>query len=604
MRRVLASAALTAAKSINTRLAIEPFLTDMPDTLGFGLDLSGTKIPGKISGLTSELRHASFSRLWRAFMTARVLIAVVLLLLQGFIYFLASTADHWSIAVSLGYLCATLAVRLLSKPRPPNSVFGLQWLLTIGIDVLAFTTLNFLQSSAIFYTPLFALPVLLASVLGPILLALGTAAAVTIFLLADAWWLSTQIAGDASGKFLQAGLSGTGFFAVALLANQLSLRLAREEQMSSTSQAVARTQTAVNELVVESLTDGVLVIDANGIVRSANPAARRLLAARNVARMAPFVLATEAAWQPLVEAMRRTMTERQPLELDVTLLHAGSSARRLRVRTRLTGGQASQGDELCVMFLEDLRELEARVRVEKMAAMGRMSAAVAHEIRNPLAAISQANALLDEDLQDAAQKRLSEMVQQNVQRLSKIVDDILNISRAQSQVPDKLGLALALDETALRIASDWIGQTSSASLVYMSFNANTSAVVFDADHLRRVLINLLDNALRYVSPSAQAIQIETTHAAGGVARLTVWSNGEPLEETVKAHLFEPFFSSESRSSGLGLYICRELCERYGATIGYRRVARRLTTGNEFFVIFQPAGRDTATSLLQHDDLFS
>ena len=548
----------------------------------------------KPSDVGEQRKHASFGRLWRAFMSARVVIALVLLSLQSFIYFLGNSIDRWSLAVCIGYLFATLAVRIFSSPRPPSNVFGVQWLSTIGVDVLAFTALNFLQSSAIFYTPLFALPVLLASVLGPMLLALGTAATVTIFLLADAWWLSAHIPGDSAGRFLQAGLSGTGFFAVALLANQLALRLAREEQTARASQAVARTQTAVNELVVEALTDGVLVIDSNGIVRSANPAARRLLATRNIARVAPFVLATDAAWQPLVEIMRKTITDREPLEVDVTLLHADRNARSLRVRTRLVGAQGSADGALCVMFLEDLRELEAQVRVEKMAAMGRMSAAVAHEIRNPLAAISQANALLDEDLVDPGQKRLAAMVQQNVQRLSKIVDDILNVSRAQESLPEQFGLALSLDDLTARVAADWIGQTASANLVYISLGARTSEIVFDPEHLRRVLVNLLDNALRYVSPSAQAIQIETQQPPGGAARLTVWSNGDPLEETVKSHLFEPFFSSESRSSGLGLYICRELCERYGATIGYQRIARRLVQGNEFFVIFKSAGSSVAS----------
>ena len=560
-------------------------------------DLQGSwhsSVERKPSDVGEQRKHASFGRLWRAFMSARVVIALVLLSLQSFIYFLGNSIDRWSLAVCIGYLFATLAVRIFSSPRPPSNVFGVQWLSTIGVDVLAFTALNFLQSSAIFYTPLFALPVLLASVLGPMLLALGTAATVTIFLLADAWWLSAHIPGDSAGRFLQAGLSGTGFFAVALLANQLALRLAREEQTARASQAVARTQTAVNELVVEALTDGVLVIDSNGIVRSANPAARRLLATRNIARVAPFVLATDAAWQPLVEIMRKTITDREPLEVDVTLLHADRNARSLRVRTRLVGAQGSADGALCVMFLEDLRELEAQVRVEKMAAMGRMSAAVAHEIRNPLAAISQANALLDEDLVDPGQKRLAAMVQQNVQRLSKIVDDILNVSRAQESLPEQFGLALSLDDLTARIAADWIGQTASANLVYISLGARTSEIVFDPEHLRRVLVNLLDNALRYVSPSAQAIQIETQQPPGGAARLTVWSNGDPLEETVKSHLFEPFFSSESRSSGLGLYICRELCERYGATIGYQRIARRLVQGNEFFVIFKSAGSSVAS----------
>jgi two-component system, NtrC family, sensor histidine kinase PilS len=594
------SAARIAAKRTSCRLVINSITAAMPNALDSLLD----QPPRVGTSVRNELKLVSFRRLWRAFMTARVLIAVMLLLLQGFLHFLGNTSDRISVAVCIGYLCATIAVRLFSKPRPPSNVFGLQWLLTIGVDVIAFTALNSLQSSAIYYTPLFALPVLLASVLGPILLALGTAATVTIFLLTDAWWLSTQISGESAGRFLQAGLSGSGFFAVALLANQLAIRLAKEEQTAAASQAVARTQTAVNELVVEALTHGVLVIDADGIVHSANPAACRLLSTREIGKVPPFVLATEAAWQPLVEVMRKTVAGNQSQESDVTLLHAGRSVRRLRVRTRIASADGNSGGALCVMFLEDLRELEARIRAEKVAAMGRMSAAVAHEIRNPLAAISQANALLDEDLSDPGQKRLTDMVQQNVQRLAKIVDDVLNISPAQASEPEQFGLALWLDDTVSRIAADWTGQTGSANLVYRSFHAGTSQVVFDPEHLRRVLVNLLDNARRYVTSSHHAIQIETQHWPGSPARVTVWSNGGPIEESVESHLFEPFFSSESRSSGLGLYICRELCERYGATIGYQRTARRLMQGNEFFVIFKSADLSADTDAYHSNDLFT
>ena len=90
--------------------------------------------------------------------------------------------------------------------------------------------------------------------------------------------------------------------------------------------------------------------------------------------------------------------------------------------------------------------------------------------------------------------------------------------------------------------------------------------------------------------------------APGQARLGVWSNGQPLEETVERHLFEPFFSAESRSSGLGLYICRELCERYGALIGYQRVQREGTEGNEFFIMFRPASMRMSTELSYLDSV--
>jgi len=134
--------------------------------------------------------RGSFSRLWRAFMSARVTIASVLVVMQAFVYALGSVSDRWSIAISLAYLLATAGTRLWARPAPPSSSFDAQWVSTIGLDVLVFSALNFLQLSGINYTPLFTLPVLLASVLGPISLALGTAAAVALLLLADAWWMS------------------------------------------------------------------------------------------------------------------------------------------------------------------------------------------------------------------------------------------------------------------------------------------------------------------------------------------------------------------------------------------------------------------------------
>jgi len=396
-----------------------------------------------------EAGNPSFNRLWRVFMTARVGIAAVLVVLQAFIYALGSSTNRAAVAVCISYLFATLAVRVWARPRPPRRAFDMQWLLTIGVDVLAFSALDFLQSGVMNYTPLFALPVLLSSVLGPILLAFGTAATVTLLLMADAWWISQQSLGDFNARFLQAALNGSGFFLVALLANQLALRLSREERRALSSQSAARMQVQVNELVIDALTDGVLVVDAHGVVHSANPASMRLLAPEGATRSAPFVLDSEIAWQPLTELAHMTFELRGQQQAEVSLEYPSRHARRLLVRTRLAASRDGSREGLCVMFLEDLRELEARVRTEKMAAMGRMSAAVAHEIRNPLAAITQANALLEEDLQAPAQRQLTGMVRQNAQRLARIVDEILNIARVQEQAPQGQTRAVLLDEVLI-----------------------------------------------------------------------------------------------------------------------------------------------------------
>jgi two-component system sensor histidine kinase PilS (NtrC family) len=395
-----------------------------------------------------------------------------------------------------------------------------------------------------------------------------------------------------ASHFLQAGLAGIGLFIVAYLTHQLATRLVREELRARRSGLAVRIQTHVNELVIESLTDGVLVADAKGVVRAANPAARGLLGAGTPAPMAPFVLDSKPAWRAVAELARLTFRQRGDQIADLVIEHAGQYACRVRARTRLTATHDDEVESLCVMFLQDLREMEARLRTEKLAAMGRMSAAVAHEIRNPLAAITQANALLNEDLIEPAQRRLGLMVAQNAQRLSRIVEDVLDVSRAQQKSDLSLPASLNLDATVQDICMDWARHASSGRTIGLALKAAHMQVAFDADHLRRVLVNLLDNAFRYASHVPESLQVSTHSPTPGQARLEVWSDSSPLEPSVERHLFEPFFSSESRSSGLGLYICRELCERHGALIGYERNRRGNgggeREGNAFFVVFRSA----------------
>lgn len=530
------------------------------------------------------------SRLWRGFMTARVTIGLVLLLLQGVLYGLGQVGNLWLLVVCFAYFASALVVRIGFRPRRLGRTFDLQWVAVIGVDVLVFATLQFLHGSSINYTPLFALPVLLASVLGSLLLAMGTAAGVTLMLLLQALRLSLQTHGDVTPHFIQSALTGAGSFVIAFLSHQLSTRLASEGQRARRSQSAARIQQQVNDLVIESLNDGILVVDARGTVHAANPAARQLLQSdTQLLNKIPFTLNDEPAWQPLIDLTQQSFAYRGIQQADVNIQHAGQGPRHIRVRTRLTATRGGGAKNLCVVFLQDQREMEARMRTEKLASMGRMSAAMAHEIRNPLAAIVQANALLEEDLSDPRLTQLTGLVQQNARRLERIVEDILDISRVnkRGQVQTQPPETLVLDETVTRICLDWAQQTQSQPLLHLDLAAAPLSVDFAPDHLRRVLVNLLDNARRYASGQAGSIQVFTQTSARGEVSLTVWSDGPPMEPSVERHLFEPFFSSESRSSGLGLFICRELCERHGAAIAFHRVQRMARgtpmDGNEFFV---------------------
>jgi two-component system sensor histidine kinase PilS (NtrC family) len=533
-------------------------------------------------------------RLWQTLVASRVLLGLVLVSLQAALLVSGSVQDRSPIWISLTYLLATLLTRLFTKPRRLGSTFSRSWITLVGTDVIAFFALQWLQSSPgnnINYTPLFALPILVASVLGSLRLALGTAAGITMLLLGATAWAYLHNPHDATSSIVQAALSGAGYLAIAFLASQLSTRLVSEGQRARLNQLAARVQQQVNELVIESLADGVLVVDHKGIVRSANPSARRMLGTRLPLHASVFDLKGESGWQPLVNLMRLSVGTASDQENDVTIHHAGSGPRRLHIRTRLASPHGRDGESICVMFLQDQRELEAKMRTEKLASMGRMSTAVAHEIRNPLAAISQANALLEEDIADPRHTRLLAMVSQNAKRLDKIVDDILKVARIQPHEGNGPQQVIRIDDVCRRFCGDWTSQHGNEGLVQLNLQAQDCTVHFDTEHLRRVLVNLLDNAKRHASGNLASLQVGTCLNESGSMTLWVWSDGPPMDQSVERHLFEPFFSSESRSSGLGLYICRELCASHNATIMYQRNTRMAnllpSEGNEFVITFVP-----------------
>jgi two-component system sensor histidine kinase PilS (NtrC family) len=539
--------------------------------------------------------QTAFDRIYRVFLGARAALGIALIVTVVVAGLFGGRATLPVAIVSVAYAAHALSMWLLPRykravlPQELARMGGRQWLMTIGADIVAFTALHLLSPSSSFnYVALLVLPVLMAGVLTPRVQALATSAGVALALLGSAW-LAVLRGGDATTMMTQAGLAGSGLFVITMLAGELAGRLAREELTAKGSLELARQQAQLNRLVIEEMQDGVLVVDRRGRVRAANPAARRLLAPSGMCRPAPFQLRGVEAWASLVKTVDRAFVDAVWPEAgrDVLLEFEPGETRTLRVRIRFTRRHDEQAsEEFCVLLLEDVRNMQARTRQEKLAAMGRVSAGIAHEIRNPLAAIAQANALLSEDATSPSQRQLTQMVNDNVERLKRIVDDVMAVA------PGVTADGKVIDVGAL-VSAALAGWAQGAGVpldekgaVRVQLPSEPLGAAFDPDHLRRVLINLLDNGYRHSSKQPGSVQVRVSAPDDDVVRLCVASDGPPIPPDVERYLFEPFFSTRSRGTGLGLYICRELCERYGASIDYRLRTPGDSTRNEFNVVMQ------------------
>jgi two-component system sensor histidine kinase PilS (NtrC family) len=544
--------------------------------------------------------RASFFRIYRLFLGARATLAVLLLSLIIGSWAFGNRPPLWMLLMAASYAVVTVTLWGWPSQRHPRfpdqqALRPKQALATVGLDLVFFALMHYLTGNSVNSQALLVLPVLMASVLMPRIMGLGVAAAATINLLAAAFVQAGD--GTLTNLMTQAGLTGFGLFVIAALASELSTRLAKEERSARGSLELARQQAQLNRLVIEEMSEGVMVVDRQGRVRTANPAARRLLSAQGLVPPAPFQLRGVPAWQSLIRAVEQALGNPQRAEdgQEIKLQFDDQSQRDLRLRVRFTKGRESRtSEDMCVMLLEDLRAVRARQRQDKLAAMGRMSAGIAHEIRNPLAAIAQANALLAEDAATATQKKLTQLVTDNVSRLKHIVDDILAVApgvRPQAPAIDPI-------ETIVAICNDWRSTHGLTSGEDSVLDIDTSGcqraptypqlkIRFEPDHLQRILVNLLDNAARYNTgePGAIAVALRWMPSGDqtGMLMISVSNDGDAVSVDTERSLFEPFFSTRSRGTGLGLYICRELCERHGASIDYRLHPPPVRHRNEFFV---------------------
>lgn len=382
------------------------------------------------------------------------------------------------------------------------------------------------------------------------------AAVSALALLLETGWRSLR--GDVGdGAFVQAGLAGAALLATAAIVGWLAAQLARQERLSWRRGEDLRNQLAVTEAVIGELPEGIVVLDALGAPRAINQSAREMLGGD-----APGAREVPAASFVAVRAALGLVDATAPLESGELLVPTvGGGVRRLRARRV---GVPEGGSDV-VVVLEDLGRLEALAQQMKLASMGRLSASIAHEIRNPLSAIRHANGLLAEQIDAPRLRRLASIVEDNSVRIDRIIEDVLSIARRAPATPESIPVA----PFVARVADELLAQTGADPGRVECRIGGDAPIWFDAGHLRQILLNLLGNALRHASGAPGAVRVEWTPEVSGRWVLVVADDGPGVAPAARTHLFEPFFTTERRGTGLGLHLARELCAANGASIRYR-----------------------------------
>ena len=389
--------------------------------------------------------------------------------------------------------------------------------------------------------------------------ATAAAALATIAVLSDSTYQLQQGLIDANGM-LSAGLLGSLIFLISLLLQQIARKMATIEELADAAATQVATLEELNEQVIAHMTTGVCRVSADNHVTAINQAAAQLLDLPGTGTSIPVGQLNST----LAEHIHRWQSGQHTIARPFKVHPEGKPLLPELVRI------GHDFDPETLLFVEDYTPITEAAQTLKLNALGKLTASIAHEIRNPLAAISHASQLMDDSIHDPSEHRaLRDIIFTNTQRVNEIIENVLQLSRRQESRQEPLDLLAWLRLFVPEYAQ---GQTH-PNCVNLSAPAPVGRIVFDPGNLRRVLTNLLDNAIRHAGEHTGQFTVTlslTKDELTNRAHMDVIDAGAGVPETLLDRLFEPFFTTSPNGSGLGLYLCRELCENNGATLTYDR----------------------------------
>ena len=312
----------------------------------------------------------------------------------------------------------------------------------------------------------------------------------------------------------------------------------------------------VNALIIRDMADGVLVVDEAGIIRNRNSQADRLLDREEFpmgnARLQEFAPALAEVWQ---EWFSRNGPANATLQLT-------DPTRTLSVRFASVSPQRRGG---CLVYLEDMTRAQSHAQQIKLAALGRLTASIAHEVRNPLSAINHATELLKEheEARTDSDRRLLQIIHGNTQRISRLLQEVMQLNRRDTRQASQINLASWMQN----LLNDIITAEQIPATVIVTRIPPHLSVWFDQGHLGQIVWNLVRNAIHYCQQRNGSIQLIARRGhVNGTVILDISDDGRGIPSEVRAQIFEPFFTTRTGGTGLGLYLARELSDANGGRL--------------------------------------
>jgi len=388
-------------------------------------------------------------------------------------------------------------------------------------------------------------------------LATVLAATATIAVIFESFFFSMRLNGSDMLSYTQAGIMGIAFFATAFLANGVAKRLRESELLAKERALDLASLEKLNHQIIQRMRTGIIALDQNNTVKLFNEAAKNLLG------NPPKSINSSVEDISDDLAKQYSLWKNNPMERRASF-RATSSTPEITANFAPLDQEPYGGT---LVFLDDKTQLSQQAQNLKLASLGTLTAGIAHEIRNPLGALSHAAQLLNESPElNKSDARLIQIIKTNSSRMNAFIENILELSRRKTSQQELFLLKNWLE----KFIAEFNESTSMESSIELEVSPNDIEVRIDTSQLLQVLTNLCENGIRYSKEkSGKAIvYLKASLSNKGLPQLDIIDLGPGIDTNLIEHVFEPFFTTEKTGSGLGLYIARELCEANQAGLNY------------------------------------